>query len=74
MDFIYRYMYFRHFTTTTKTRMATGATGNLLGRVLANSVRIAEKSAAITRDIMASGDLGIVEKTGIADLQTKADR
>ncbi len=46
----------------------------LVSRILANSVCIAEKSAQIARDIMASGELGIVEKTGIMDLQTKADR
>ena len=54
------------------TNMSSSA--SLVGRILANSVCIAEKSAQICRDIMASGDLGIVEKTGIADLQTKADR
>ena len=32
------------------------------------------RSAEICREIMASGELGIVEKTGIADLQTRADR
>ncbi len=46
----------------------------LLSQILANSVSLAEKSAQISRDIMASGDLGIAEKTGIDDLQTKADR
>ena len=46
----------------------------LLVRVLANSVSLANKSAQIARDIMASGELGVTEKTGIDDLQTKADR
>ena len=46
----------------------------LLGRILANSVSLANKSAQIARDIMASGELGVTEKTGIDDLQTKADR
>lgn len=48
--------------------------GNLVSRILANSVSVANKSAEIVREIMASGELGIVEKTGIMDLQTKADR
>jgi 3'(2'), 5'-bisphosphate nucleotidase len=47
---------------------------SLLSQILANSVCLADKSAQIARDIMASGELGIVEKTGIDDLQTKADR
>ena len=46
----------------------------LLGRIVANSVSLANKSAQIARDIMASGELGVTEKTGIDDLQTKADR
>ena len=46
----------------------------LLGRILANSVSLANKSAQIARDIMDSGELGVTEKTGIDDLQTKADR
>ena len=46
----------------------------LLGRILANSVSLANKSAQIARDIMASGELGVTEKTGVDDLQTKADR
>ena len=46
----------------------------LLSRLLAHSVAVANKSSDIVRQIMASGELGIVEKTGIADLQTQADR
>ncbi len=46
----------------------------IVSRLLANSVCIADKSAQICREIMSSGELGIVEKTGAADLQTKADR
>ncbi len=47
---------------------------SILNRVLANSVRIADKSASICREVMASGQLDIVEKTGSDDLQTRADR
>ena len=47
---------------------------NLISRILANSVAVANRSAEIVREIMKSGDLGIVEKTGIMDLQTQADR
>ncbi|XP_037091967.1 3'(2'),5'-bisphosphate nucleotidase 1-like isoform X2 [Pollicipes pollicipes] len=43
-------------------------------RVMAASVRIADKAAEIIRGILSAGDLGIVEKTGINDLQTEADR
>ena len=46
----------------------------LLGQILSNAVAATKKGAEIVREIMASGDLGIVEKTGIDDLQTKADR
>ena len=54
--------------------MSSSANAPLLGRILANSVSLANKSAQIARDIMASGELGVTEKTGIDDLQTKADR
>ncbi|XP_010021399.1 PREDICTED: 3'(2'),5'-bisphosphate nucleotidase 1 isoform X2 [Nestor notabilis] len=43
-------------------------------RVVASAYSAAEKAAAIVRNVMATGDLGIVEKTGANDLQTKADR
>jgi len=46
----------------------------VLLRVLASSIRIADKAGQIVRDIMAGGQLGIVEKTGKNDLQTEADR
>uniref|UniRef100_H2YKQ1 3'(2'),5'-bisphosphate nucleotidase 1 n=1 Tax=Ciona savignyi TaxID=51511 RepID=H2YKQ1_CIOSA len=44
-------------------------------RVLAASVRIADKSALLVREIMSSRDLGIVDKVcgGQKNLQTKAD-
>ncbi|KGL79711.1 3'(2'),5'-bisphosphate nucleotidase 1, partial [Tinamus guttatus] len=46
----------------------------LLMRVVASAYSVAEKAARIVRNIMATGDLGIVEKSGANDLQTKADR
>lgn len=46
----------------------------LLCQILANAVCVSNKASAIVREIMASGHLGVVEKTGINDLQTKADR
>ena len=61
-----------NFNTNNIRNMSSNAP--LLGRILANSVSLANKSAQIARDIMASGELGVTEKTGIDDLQTKADR
>ena len=61
-----------NFNTNNTRNMSSNAP--LLGRILANSVSLANKSAQIARDIMASGELGVTEKTGIDDLQTKADR
>ncbi|KAM4679296.1 3'(2'),5'-bisphosphate nucleotidase 1 isoform 2-T2 [Amazona ochrocephala] len=46
----------------------------LLMRVVTSAYSAAEKAATIVRNVMAAGDLGIVEKTGANDLQTKADR
>ncbi|XP_078484836.1 3'(2'),5'-bisphosphate nucleotidase 1-like [Ciona intestinalis] len=46
---------------------------SLILRVLAASVRIADKSATLVREIMSSGELGIVDKGGQKNLQTKAD-
>jgi 3'(2'), 5'-bisphosphate nucleotidase len=46
----------------------------LVLRLLANGMSVAERAATIVRDVMAKGELEIVEKTGAADLQTKADR
>ncbi|XP_076128892.1 3'(2'),5'-bisphosphate nucleotidase 1 isoform X1 [Alosa pseudoharengus] len=46
----------------------------LLMRLMASAYSVAEKSGAIARRVMQSGDLGIVEKTGANDLQTAADR
>ncbi|XP_975068.2 3'(2'),5'-bisphosphate nucleotidase 1 [Tribolium castaneum] len=45
----------------------------LILRLLASSVTAANRAGKIIRDIMARGDLGIVDK-GINDLQTEADR
>uniref|UniRef100_A0A7M4FRL7 3'(2'),5'-bisphosphate nucleotidase 1 n=2 Tax=Crocodylus porosus TaxID=8502 RepID=A0A7M4FRL7_CROPO len=46
----------------------------VLMRLVASAYSVAEKAAAIVRKVMAGGDLGIVEKCGANDLQTKADR
>ncbi|XP_043917567.1 3'(2'),5'-bisphosphate nucleotidase 1 [Protopterus annectens] len=46
----------------------------VLMRLVASSFTIAEKAATIVRNVMSGGDLGIVEKSGVDDLQTKADR
>ncbi|XP_053568487.1 3'(2'),5'-bisphosphate nucleotidase 1 isoform X2 [Bombina bombina] len=46
----------------------------LLIRLVASAYSAAEKAAIIVRNVMSGGDLGIVEKTGANDLQTKADR
>ncbi|XP_062322898.1 3'(2'),5'-bisphosphate nucleotidase 1 isoform X2 [Osmerus eperlanus] len=43
-------------------------------RLMASAYAVAEKAGAITRRVLQSGDLGIVEKTGANDLQTLADR
>jgi len=41
---------------------------------MASCVKIADKAAVVVRDIMNSGDLGIIDKGGQKNLQTKADR
>jgi len=46
----------------------------LVVRLVAASAYVADRAGAIVRDIMKKGELGIVEKTGIQDLQTQADR
>ncbi|XP_026857458.1 3'(2'),5'-bisphosphate nucleotidase 1 isoform X1 [Electrophorus electricus] len=43
-------------------------------RLLASAYAVAEKAGTIVRKVLYSGDLGIVEKTGVNDLQTLADR
>lgn len=45
----------------------------LLLKLVASSVRIADRAGTIVRNIMSAGNLGIVDK-GINDLQTEADR
>ncbi|XP_029846997.2 3'(2'),5'-bisphosphate nucleotidase 1 isoform X2 [Ixodes scapularis] len=50
------------------------ATGPLVLRVISNTVKIVNSAGKIIKDIMNSGNLGIVEKEGINDLQTEADR
>ncbi|XP_031793251.1 3'(2'),5'-bisphosphate nucleotidase 1 isoform X2 [Sarcophilus harrisii] len=46
----------------------------VLIRLVASAYSIAQKAGVIVRNVMAGGDLGIVEKTSSIDLQTKADR
>jgi len=46
----------------------------VLMRVMASCVRVADKAAEVVREILNSGDLGIVDKGGQKNLQTKADR
>ncbi|XP_037541514.1 3'(2'),5'-bisphosphate nucleotidase 1 [Nematolebias whitei] len=43
-------------------------------RLVASAYSVAEKAGAIVRNVLHSGELGIVEKTGANDLQTVADR
>ncbi|XP_060773889.1 3'(2'),5'-bisphosphate nucleotidase 1 isoform X3 [Neoarius graeffei] len=43
-------------------------------RLLASAYSVAEKAGSIVRKVLHSGELGIVEKTGVNDLQTLADR
>jgi len=47
---------------------------HLISRLVSSSVSIVDRAGDIIREIMAKGDLGIVEKTGKNDLQTQADR
>ncbi|XP_076023451.1 3'(2'),5'-bisphosphate nucleotidase 1 isoform X2 [Genypterus blacodes] len=46
----------------------------VLMRLVASAFTVAEKAGAIVRNVLHSGELGIVEKTGANDLQTLADR
>ncbi|XP_029351962.1 3'(2'),5'-bisphosphate nucleotidase 1 [Echeneis naucrates] len=46
----------------------------LVLRLVASAYSVAEKAGSIVRQVLHSGDLGIVEKTGANDLQTLADR
>ncbi|WAR19537.1 BPNT1-like protein [Mya arenaria] len=46
----------------------------LLMRLVSASVSVSYRAAKIARDVLISGDLGIVEKSGKNDLQTQADR
>ncbi|XP_067421035.1 3'(2'),5'-bisphosphate nucleotidase 1 [Emydura macquarii macquarii] len=46
----------------------------VLMRLVASAYSVAHRAGTIARNVMAGGDLGIVEKCGPNDLQTKADR
>ncbi|XP_044284101.1 3'(2'),5'-bisphosphate nucleotidase 1 isoform X3 [Varanus komodoensis] len=50
------------------------SSSGVLMRLVASAYAIADKAGLIVRKVMAGGDLGIVEKCGANDLQTKADR
>jgi 3'(2'), 5'-bisphosphate nucleotidase len=67
-----------HLTTSSSWcgLMSTAAASDvpLVLRVLANAMSVSNRAAAIVRDVVATGDLEIVQKTGANDLQTKADR
>ncbi|XP_048456989.1 3'(2'),5'-bisphosphate nucleotidase 1 [Rhincodon typus] len=55
-------------------RSMSSASPAFLMRLMASTFSIAEKAQTIVQQVMSGGDLGIVEKTGANDLQTKADR
>ncbi|CAM5102700.1 unnamed protein product [Eretmochelys imbricata] len=46
----------------------------VLMRLMASAYSVAHRAGTIVRNVVAGGDLGIVEKCGPNDLQTKADR
>ncbi|XP_027216533.1 3'(2'),5'-bisphosphate nucleotidase 1 isoform X1 [Penaeus vannamei] len=46
----------------------------LLSRLVSSSVAIASQAGHVIREVMKKGDLGIVEKESVRDLQTEADR
>uniref|UniRef100_A0A8C1GJZ6 3'(2'),5'-bisphosphate nucleotidase 1 n=1 Tax=Cyprinus carpio TaxID=7962 RepID=A0A8C1GJZ6_CYPCA len=46
----------------------------VLMRLMASAYAVAEKAGTIVRQVLQSGELGIVEKSGANDLQTLADR
>lgn len=54
-------------------REGMSSSDSLVLRLLASSVRVADRAGNIVRDIMSKGDLRIVDK-GVNDLQTEADR
>ncbi|XP_023335850.1 3'(2'),5'-bisphosphate nucleotidase 1 [Eurytemora carolleeae] len=64
----------RKIYPTTRSSSNLSMSEPVILRVLASSVKIADRAGQIVRDIMAGGQLGIVEKTGKNDLQTEADR
>lgn len=47
---------------------------SLLGRLVSSSVTIANAAGTVICDVLNKGDLGIVQKEHMKDLQTKADR
>ena len=54
-------------------KVALSRSHRFLFQLVAACVKISERAAAIIRDILQGGDLGIVDK-GMNDLQTEADR
>ena len=49
-------------------------THSTIARIVANSVSLANESGKIIRRVFKNGDLGIVNKEGIKNYQTEADR
>ncbi|KAF7667271.1 hypothetical protein LDENG_00069370 [Lucifuga dentata] len=58
---------------TSQLRSMSGSPAVVM-RLVASAYTVAEKAGAIVRKVLHSGELGIVEKTGVNDLQTLADR
>merc|ERR1712212_206687 len=49
-------------------------TGPILQEILASSVVLANESATLVRGIFKNGDLGVIDKGGLKNYQTEADR
>merc|ERR1712141_280905 len=52
----------------------SGSMDSCFNTILGTSIKAANHAGKMVRDIMKTGDLSIVEKTGADDLQTAADR
>ena len=48
--------------------------GNPIQDILASSVVLANESAALVRSIFKNGELGVIDKGGLKNYQTEADR
>jgi len=49
-------------------------TGSVVQEILASSVVLANESAALVRSIFKNGELGVIDKGGLKNYQTEADR